>query len=170
MSLFSSLFSWVGKVFTKIWKSFKKILPYLMIAAALYVGFVGALPLTYLGIATSIPAGWMSALFLAGTSYLLAPEETTALVSRAVTAIGDSATAAAAAIGTAAGSLASGFFSSSGLTTALVIGGVGLAAYLVLRNKQTDKAAPPPTAAGIPQLRDTHTTVRSDELRSTYAV
>lgn len=122
MSIFSKLFDWVGRLFSKIWKAFKKALPYILVAAALWVGFVGALPLTWLGLSTIIPAGWMSSLLFLGTSYLLAPEETTAVISSAAAAVGDSVTAVvsaagevAEATGDALGSTLSAFMESSGL-------------------------------------------------------
>lgn len=154
MSFFDNLFSWIGKIFSKIWASFKKVLPYIMAAAALYVGFVGALPLTYLGIATSIPAGWMSALFLAGASYLVAPEETRGLVAKAVTAIGDSVAVAAAVVGTTAGTAISSFASASGISSYLVIGGVALLAYMMLKrdgNATVNSNDPPRLSQGTPR-------------------
>lgn len=153
MSFFDNLFSWIGKIFSKIWASFKKVLPYIMIAAALYVGFVGELPLTYLGIATAIPEGWMSALLLTGASYLVAPEETRGLVTKAVSAVGDSVAVAAAAVGTATGAAISSFASASGISSYLIIGGVALLAYMMLKrdgNAAVNSNDPPRVSQGTP--------------------
>lgn len=139
MSFLSSLFGWLEDLLRDIWKAFKIVLPYIALALALWVGVVGALPLTWLGVSMIIPAGWVSALFFMGTSYLLAPEETTAVVSGAVEAIGDSVTAVVVAAGTTVGAGIGAIADASGISTWLIVGGLGVAAYLLLSNSNRDR-------------------------------
>lgn len=139
MSWLSDIFGWLADLLSDIWQAFKGVLPYIAIALALWVGLIGALPLTWLGIAYTIPAGWTSALFFIGASYLLAPEETTAVVTKVVSAAGEAVTAVAAAAGAAVGSAISAVSESSGLTSLLLIGGCGLAAYWLVSSKEENK-------------------------------
>lgn len=140
MSFLNSLFGWLEDLLRDIWKAFKIVLPYIAIALALWVGLVGALPLTWLGITAIIPAGWVSALFFVGVSYILAPEETSAVVLGATEAIGDAVTVVAATAGAAVGTGVSALADSSGISTFFIVGGCALAAYLLMQNrKDTDQ-------------------------------
>lgn len=93
MGILSSLFGWISKLFKQLVSLFKKILPYLMVALAIYLLITtGGLPLAdwfgpaFAGI--TIPEGPVGALLALGTSFLFAPDETAELVGNAVEAVG----------------------------------------------------------------------------------
>lgn len=147
MSFIDSVLSFIGDIFTKIWRWIKKILPYLLLALALCVAFMAS-PLTIPLLGLVIPPGWASAAIIAGVSYLLAPEETAALVSPAVKAIGNSAAEVIAAAGTVAGAGLSALSDASGLSTLIMWGALGVLAYLLLTADRKEEEQPPSKVAG----------------------
>lgn len=153
MSVFDSILSFISDVFTKIWRWIKKFLPYVLLALALYVAFMTS-PLLIPLLGVSIPAGWASAAIIAGVSFLVAPEETAALVSSAVSAVGDSAAAVAAAAGTAIGAGVNAVSDASGFSTILLIGGLGFLAYLLLSNSDDENGSQAVVHDRMPQPRE----------------
>jgi hypothetical protein len=108
MSFLKKIFSWLGKLFKKLIK-LVKLLPFILLALAVYLAFMTG-GLSFLGM--TIPAGYASAAIAVGASFLLAPEETKALVDKATNAIGGAAKNIASNVGAVAGSIASGFLES----------------------------------------------------------
>lgn len=88
MNILNKLFGWIGKLFKKIWEAIKKILPYILLAIAIYLSLGGALTIPF---TSTVLQGTFHAMMVAGASFLLAPEETAELVSNAAHAIGDAA-------------------------------------------------------------------------------
>lgn len=123
------LFDWIGDLFTKIWKLFKKILPYIMIALAVFFTFGGSLVLFGM-----VLEGYAAAVAAMGLSFLVAPEETIDTVSGVAEGVGE---AAGAIVSGAAGGLASGLFSGELGWLGLVAIGVG-AWWLFGSDKQED--------------------------------
>lgn len=96
----NKIFSWIGELFTEIWKLFKKILPYIMIALAVFFTFGGSL--TLFGM---VLEGYAAAIAAMGLSFLVAPDETIDTVTGVADSIGE---AAGAVIGGVTGGLVSG--------------------------------------------------------------
>lgn len=116
------IFGWIGDLFTKIWRLFKKILPYIMIALAVYFTFGGSFVL--LGMELK---GYAAVVAAMGLSFLVAPEETVDTVSGVAGSIG---TAAGAIVAAGVGGVASGLF--GGENSWLVFAAVAVGAYLLL--------------------------------------
>jgi len=139
MGFLRKVFDWVAGLVSEIVSIFKKILPYVALAFALYF-MLASSPLTFtlLGADMSI-GGVMGACLAIGTSFLLAPDETTALATKLVQGAADVAeaviVAAAGVIGAGVGALAN----SSGLSTLLIIGG-GLWLYMQMQKSKSHEA------------------------------
>lgn len=123
------IFNWIGDLFTKIWKLFKKILPYIMIALAVFFTFGGSIILMGMVI-----EGYAAAIVAMGISFLVAPEETIDVTSDVAKAVG---TAAGAVVAAGVGGLASGVF--GGENSWLVIAAIAVGAYFLLSgNREND--------------------------------
>lgn len=122
------IFDWIGDLFTKIWRLFKKILPYIMIALAVFFTFGGSLVL--LGMTLT---GYAAAVAAMGISFIVAPDETVDVVTDVAEDVG---TAAGAIVSTGIGGLASGLFGGENgwLWALLIAGGV----YLLIRGNNDD--------------------------------
>lgn len=120
------IFGWIGDLFTKIWRLFKKILPYIMIALAVFFTFGGSL--TLLGM---VLEGYAAAVACIGISFLVAPEESVDVVTDVSAAIG---TAAGAIVSGVAGGLAAGLFGNGG--SWVLIGAIAVGAYFLLNKKE----------------------------------
>lgn len=118
----SKIFDWIGDLFTKIWKIFKQILPYIMIALAVYFTFGGSLKL--LGM---VLEGYEAAIACMGISFLVAPEETIDTVTDVAEAIG---TAAGAVVSGVAGGVAAGLF--GGDNTWMLIAAIAVGTYFLI--------------------------------------
>lgn len=121
----NKIFNWIGDLFSKIWKLFKKILPYIMIALAVFFTFGGSL--TLFGM---VLEGYAAAVAAMGLSFLVAPEETIDVASDVA---GDIGTAAGAIVSAAVGGVASGLSGDNG--SWLLIAVVAVGAYLFLSRK-----------------------------------
>lgn len=142
MDFIEDIFKGLGDLLTSILNVIKRILPYVLLAIAAWYTMGGTLTfLTELG----IKAGAMTAMYMAGTSFLFAPDETAAVVVDAVQALGD----VAGAVGTEAGNLLNDVTSSllSGPAGWLMI---GIGAYLLfsMLSKNTDKTGDVPIGDG----------------------
>lgn len=126
------IFKALSSLFEAILNVVKRVLPYILLAAAAYLALcTGGISLAWLVPGTVIPSGWASAAVLAGASFILAPNETAAIVNSGVDAIGSVATNLATEAGQMLASVSEGVL---GLPLwALVVGGVGL--FLLFRNK-----------------------------------
>lgn len=122
------IFSWIGDLFSKIWGLFKKILPYIMIALAVFFTFGGSL--TLFGM---VLEGYAAAIAAMGLSFLVAPDATIDVVSGVAKDIG---TAAGAIVSGAAGGIASGLFGDDG--SWLLVAAFAVGAYLLLSRKEDD--------------------------------
>lgn len=107
------IFGWIGDLFTKLWSLVKKILPYVMLALAIYFTFGGSLVL--LGMTLS---GYGAAIAAVGISFLVAPEETVDVATGVAEDVG---TAAGSIIGAAAGGLSSSLFGGNGVLVAIAV-------------------------------------------------
>lgn len=132
-NVFSEVFSWLGDLFTKLFDMIKKILPYILVALAIWFSLGLGIP------ALGIAGGWTSALLALGASFVLAPDETAAILSSAASAMGDVLSTVATKVGSAAGDLTSSFASSSGIFTLAL---VGLGMYLLLSSDDKDEPKP----------------------------
>lgn len=132
-NVFSEIFSWIGDLFTKLFSMMKKILPYILIALAIWFSLGLGIP------ALGIAGGWTSALLALGTSFVLAPDESAAVLSSAASAMGDVLSTVATEVGSAAGDLTFSFVSSSGIFTLAL---VGLGMYLLLSSDDEDEPKP----------------------------
>lgn len=119
------IFDWIGDLFTKIWRLFKKVLPYIMIALAVFFTFGGSLVL--LGMTLT---GYAAAIAVMGISFLVAPEETVDVITDVADDVG---TAAGAIVSAGVGGLASGLFGGENgwLLALLIAGGI----YLLIRGE-----------------------------------
>lgn len=122
------IFGWIGDLFTKIWKLFKKILPYIMIALAVFFTFGGSFIL--LGM---VLEGYAAAIAAMGLSFLVAPEETVDVATDVAEAVGE---AAGAVVAAGVGGLASGLF--GGESSWLLIAAIAVGAYFLLSRKDDD--------------------------------
>lgn len=122
------IFGWIGDLFTKIWKLFKKILPYIMIALAVFFTFGGSLVL--LGM---VLEGYAAAIAAMGLSFLVAPEETVDVTTDVAEAVGK---AAGSVVAAGVGGLASGLF--SGESSWLLFAAIAVGAYFLLSRKDED--------------------------------
>lgn len=143
------IFGWIGDLFTKIWKLFKKILPYIMIALAVYFTFGGSLVL--LGMTLE---GYAAAIAAMGLSFLVAPEETVDVTTDVAEAVG---TAAGAVVAAGVGGLASGLF--GGESSWLLIAAIAVGAYFLLSGKERDT-----DVDGLPRNGDNRNDDRDDEV------
>lgn len=123
------IFGWIGDLFTKIWRLFKKILPYIMIALAVFFTFGGSLPL--LGM---VLEGYAAAVACIGISFLVAPEESIDVATNVSTAIG---TAASAVVSGVAGGLAAGLFGGEG--SWVLIAAIAVGAYFLLSGEKDSR-------------------------------
>lgn len=92
MGFLSGIFDFVAQLFNSIIEMIRKILPYVMIAAAIYFGFGGVWAPTIFGSTLTI-TGATGAAMAMGLSFLLAPDETVETVTRVATAVGEAAAA-----------------------------------------------------------------------------
>lgn len=144
MSFLSDIWEWLSDLLSKIWKWIKDIIPYLLLALALYVGFMTGPGIAFLGML--IPAGWTSAAIIAGVSFLLFPEETAALGSAAVAAVGKVAGEVASELGSTLGTGISALASASGISTLLLVAGAGLLLWLMMSGDDAEDDAPEVTS------------------------
>lgn len=120
----SKIFSWIGDLFTKIWKLIKRVLPYIMIALAAYFTFGGS----YILLGMTLE-GYAAAVACIGVSFLAAPEETTDVVGGLAEDIGG---AAGTIVAGGVGGLLSGLTSDSSF---LWIVAIAVGAYFLLKRK-----------------------------------
>lgn len=151
------IFSWIGDLFSKIWGLLKKILPYIMIALAVFFTFGGSLVLFGM-----VLEGYAAAIAAMGLSFLVAPDETIDTVTDVATDIGK---AVGAVVSGAAGGVASGLFGDDG--SWLLIAAIAIGAYLLLSGRERDA-----TTTVVLQESDRRKTALDDEapvgtLRST---
>lgn len=104
------LLKWLFDLLARLWKLIKKVLPYILLAMAIYLVAVGPIVFAAVGLELT---GTAAALGLAGASFLIAPGETAAAVSKAAEGIGDIAatvvTEAGGLLGTAISSVFGGW-------------------------------------------------------------
>lgn len=129
------MFDWIGDLFTKIWQAVKRILPFILIACAIWLSMGLAIPL-FAGLV--IEGTVMNALLVLGASFLLVPEETVLALQPAVEAIGNVAQQAAEEVGQVAGGLLNSVSDALGIPTFLIVGGLAVVAYLLLKSKKED--------------------------------
>lgn len=122
------IFDWIGDLFSKIWGLLKKILPYVMIALAVFFTFGGSL--TLFGM---VLEGYAAAIAAMGISLLVAPDETIDVVTDVANDVGK---AAGAIVSGVAGGVASGLFGDNG--SWLLIAAVAVGAYLLFSGKESD--------------------------------
>lgn len=122
------IFDWIGDLFTKIWKIFKKVLPYIMIALAVFFTFGGSFILMGM-----VLEGYAAAIAAMGISFLVAPEETTDVVTGVTESVGN---AAGAIVAAGVGGLASGLVSGEG--SWLLIAAIAVGAYFLFSGKEED--------------------------------
>lgn len=91
MGFLHDIFDFIGNLFNKILETIKRVLPYILLAAAVYWGFGGTAFLSTIFGPTM--TGGAAAAIAVGASFLLAPEETVALIDRTAQAVGQAATA-----------------------------------------------------------------------------
>lgn len=123
------IFSWIGDLFTKIWKIFKKVLPYIMIALAVFFTFGGSIVLMGM-----VLEGYAAAIAAMGLSFLVAPEETTDVVTGVTESVSN---AAGAIVAAGVGGLASGLF--GGESSWLLIAAVAVGAYFLFSKGGEDE-------------------------------
>lgn len=129
-SFLSNIFSWISDLFESIWGFIKRALPYVLMAIAVYFS-MGALAPSFmagLGLASATAGGWAAAALALGASFVLAPEETAALYSGGVDAVGDVLSEVGQVVGNVASDTLESFFS-SGVGPWLL---VGVGAYFLL--------------------------------------
>lgn len=129
------MFDWIGDLFSRLWKAFKRILPYILIACAIWLTMGLAIPL-FAGLV--IEGTVLNALLFVGASFLFAPEETIMALQPAIEAIGDTAQTAAHEVGEATGSLLGAVSDSLGLPTIAVGVGLAVLAYFLLKSKKDE--------------------------------
>lgn len=136
------IFNWLFDLLGRLWKLIKKILPYILLAMALYLAFVG--PILFLGL-----QGVGAALGLAGASFLFAPGETAEVFSKAVAGVGDAAQAVVTEAGDLLGAAVDAVLSGTGIITALVAAGVVW--WLLSRRKKEkgDRVSEPADPVGF---------------------
>lgn len=132
------IFGWIGDLFTKIWKIFKKVLPYIMIALAVFFTFGGSIILMGM-----VLEGYAAVIAAMGLSFLVAPEETTDVVTGVTESVSN---AAGAIVAAGVGGLASGLF--GGESSWLLIAAVAAGAYFLLSGREKDEEY------GKPSLKD----------------
>lgn len=136
-SFFSNIFSWISDLFESIWSFIKRALPYVLMAIAIYFS-IGALAPTFmagLGLASATAGGWAAAALALGASFVLAPEETAALYSGAVDAVGDVLSEVGQVAGNVVSDAVGSFFSSD--TGLWLLVGVGVY-FLLSSDKEKD--------------------------------
>lgn len=129
-SFISNIFSWISDLFESIWRFIKRALPYVLMAIAAYFS-LGALAPSFmagLGLASATAGGWAAAALALGASFVLAPEETAALYSGAIDAVGGVLSEAGQVVGDVVSDTVGSFFS-SGIGLWLL---VGVGAYFLL--------------------------------------
>lgn len=89
MGIFNTLFGWIGKLLKKIWNAIKKILPFILLAVAIWLAL--GLPFAIEALGISIAGTQANALLLAGASFLFAPQETGDVIGKALDSVGDTA-------------------------------------------------------------------------------
>lgn len=90
MGFFDSIFKWISDLFSKLVEFIKKLLPIVMLCVALWFGFGGVWAPTIFGSTLTIE-GTAGVCLALGTSFLLAPDETAALVGRVAAGVADAA-------------------------------------------------------------------------------
>lgn len=135
------IFDWIGDLFTKIWKVFKRILPYIMIALAAYFTFGGSFVL--LGMELK---GYAAVIAAMGLSFIVAPDETIDIVTDVAKSVGE---AAGAVIGAVAGGAATGLFGEDG--SWIMIAALAIGAYFLLTSEggKDERIADDETKAGV---------------------
>lgn len=144
------MFDWILDLFKKVWKFIKKalnkimevlkdVLPYLLIAGAVFLATLSGtailgLPIFLQGLATFlVGVGPLAAAAIgAGVSFLLAPEETAGLLTNVAEAVGE---VASAAVQMAGDVVSTGFASIFG-ENFLIYAALGLGAYLLLTKEE----------------------------------
>lgn len=120
------IFNWIGDLFSKIWGLLKKILPYVMIALAVFFTFGGSL--TLFGM---VLEGYAAAIAAMGLSFLVAPDETIDVLTDVAS---DVSTAAGAVVSGVVGGVASGLFGDN--NSWLLVAAIAVGAYLLLSRKE----------------------------------
>lgn len=143
------IFDWIGDLFTKIWKIFKKVLPYIMIALAVFFTFGGSIVLMGM-----VLEGYAAAIAAMGISFLVAPEETIDVTSDVAKSVG---TAAGAVVAAGVGGVASGLF--AGDNSWLLIAAVAAGAYFLFSGRKEDNEI---KVIGLSEGKDDEEAVRSD--------
>lgn len=126
------MFDWIGDLFSRLWKAFKRILPYILIACAIWLSFGLAIPL-FAGLV--IEGTVMNALLFLGASFLFVPDETVMALQPAIEAIGDIAQSAATEAGEVAGSLVDSLSNALGLPSIALIVGAGVLIYFLMKTR-----------------------------------
>lgn len=111
------IFKWLFNLLARLWKLIKKILPYILLAMAIYLVAVGPIVWAAVGLELS---GTAAALGLVGASFLIAPGETAEVVSSAVDGVGDVAAKVVTEAGDLIGTAVSSVFGGSFLTWLLI--------------------------------------------------
>lgn len=138
--MFDSLFGWLLDLLAKVWNLLKKVLPYVLLAAAAFVALGGAIPLSLLITGLGTLEGAAAAIGLAGASFLFAPGESAEVISEAAGAVGDAASSVVAAGVDVADGLVSGLLTSSSF---LMIAGLGLLFLFMKKEKKEETGAAP---------------------------
>lgn len=88
--MFDFLFGWIAKLLKKVLEILKKALPYILLAAAIWLSMGMGIPLPMM-LGGAIEGTVANALLAVGASFLLAPEETAEVLGDAVGALGEAA-------------------------------------------------------------------------------
>lgn len=88
--MLDDLFGWLFDLLADLWNMIKAVLPYLLIAAALYIAFIGPISLGWLVAGLEL-SGTAAALALGGLSFLFAPGETADVFAKTADAVGSAA-------------------------------------------------------------------------------
>lgn len=135
MNIFEKLFAFIKKLFKKIIDIIKKILPYILLACAIWLALGGAISIPFLDMV--IEASTANALLVAGASFIFVPQETAELVSRATAGIGQAAKDVIHTVVDVAGSAAADV-----LSQPVVLIGLFALAWFLLARRKDDKQEP----------------------------
>lgn len=150
-NVFEQIADWISDLFDGLWDFIRTYLPYILLACALFVLCVAPISLAWLGIAGAIEGAWGAA-FLAGASFLLFPDETSAIVVRSVDQIGSVAEEVVSEVVDTADAGVTGILSSSSLW--LLVGAAALFFLVTSKDDDDAKKTKPEQPAPVQPRRD----------------
>lgn len=139
MSFLNKIWGWLSSLIKKIWAVIKKVLPYILLALAVYFMVMPlgtTISMAWAGIPGLASISTQTAMLLAaGAALIFAPEETVELVGKVADTIGDAAGAVIEAGIDVAGDVLGSLFSSP-----IVLIGLAVGAYLLFgRDRKEDE-------------------------------